>query len=241
MTKLKETLINNNKLFGCLLIMLSSLSLILSLILKFNMLSLLLVLIELVICVLAIVVDNKIHNIKAKILLFLVLIVGCTILRVIRGNFILFLFYFVHYLIVLYCFVEGYRLFNYTPMSELFLDLLNKKHKDNNTSDVDNVKEEIIEKDENIEHIIEHTDNSEYIENIKEDVDISIKEDVNISPDTSHQTDNSFDNSAYTSQGLSDEEFDSIIDDTPDKMEIKPLYEKDLHPHKKEFKLPKID
>ena len=232
MTKLKETLINNNKLFGCLLIMLSSLSLILSLILKFNMLSLLLVLIELVICVLAIVVDNKIHNIKAKILLFLVLIVGCTILRVIRGNFILFLFYFVHYLIVLYCFVEGYRLFNYTPMSELILDLLNKKHKDNNTSDNvdDNVKEEIIEKkDENIEH----TDNSEHAENIKEDVDIS--------PDTSHQTDNSFDNSAYTSQGLSDEEFDSIIDDTPDKMEIKPLYEKDLHPHKKEFKLPKID
>lgn len=232
MTKLKETLINNNKLFGCLLIMLSSLSLILSLVLKFNMLSLLLVLIELVICVLAIVVDNKIHNIKAKILLFLVLIVGCTILRVIRGNFILFLFYFVHYLIVLYCFIEGYRLFNYTPMSELILDLLNKKHKDNNTSDNvdDNVKEEIIEKkDENIEH----TDNSEHAENIKEDVDIS--------PDTSHQTDNSFDNSAYTSQGLSDEEFDSIIDDTPDKMEIKPLYEKDLHPHKKEFKLPKID
>ena len=234
MTKLKETLINNNKLFGCLLIMLSSLSLILSLVLKFNMLSLLLVLIELVICVLAIVVDNKIHNIKAKILLFLVLIVGCTILRVIRGNFILFLFYFVHYLIVLYCFVEGYRLFNYTPMSELILDLLNKNNKDNNTSDnVVNVKEKIIEKDENIEHIIEHTDNSEYTENIKEDVDIS--------PDTSPQTDNSFDNSAYTSQGLSDEEFDSIIDDTPDKMEIKPLYEKDLHPHKKEFKLPKID
>ena len=232
MTKLKETLINNNKLFGCLLIMLSSLSLILSLVLKFNMLSLLLVLIELVICVLAIVVDNKIHNIKAKILLFLVLIVGCTILRVIRGNFILFLFYFVHYLIVLYCFIEGYRLFNYTPMSELILDLLNKKHKDNNTSDNvdDNVKEEIIgKKDENIEH----TDNSEHAENIKEDVDIS--------PDTSHQTDNSFDNSAYTSQGLSDEEFDSIIDDTSDKMEIKPLYEKDLHPHKKEFKLPKID
>lgn len=232
MTKLKETLINNNKLFGCLLIMLSSLSLILSLVLKFNMLSLLCILIELVICVLAIVVDNKIHNIKAKILLFLVLIVGCTILRVIRGNFILFLFYFVHYLIVLYCFIEGYRLFNYTPMSELILDLLNKKHKDNNTSDNvdDNVKEEIIEKkDENIEH----TDNPEHAENIKEDVDIS--------PDTSHQTDNSFDNSAYTSQGLSDEEFDSIIDDTPDKMEIKPLYEKDLHPHKKEFKLPKID
>lgn len=232
MTKLKETLINNNKLFGCLLIMLSSLSLILSLILKFNMLSLLLVLIELVICVLAIVVDNKIHNIKAKILLFLVLIVGCTILRVIRGNFILFLFYFVHYLIVLYCFVEGYRLFNYTPMSELILDLLNKNNKDNHTSNNvdDNVKEEIIEKrDENIEH----TDNPEHVENIKEDVDIS--------PDTSHQTDNSFDNSAYTSQGLSDEEFDSIIDDTPDKMEIKPLYEKDLHPHKKEFKLPKID
>ena len=232
MTKLKETLINNNKLFGCLLIMLSSLSLILSLVLKFNMLFLLCILIELVICVLAIVVDNKIHNIKTKILLFLVLIVGCTILRVIRGNFILFLFYFVHYLIVLYCFIEGYRLFNYTPMSELILDLLNKKHKDNNTSDNvdDNVKEEIIEKkDENIEH----TDNSEHAENIKEDVDIS--------PDTSHQTDNSFDNSAYTSQGLSDEEFDSIIDDTPDKMEIKPLYEKDLHPHKKEFKLPKID
>ena len=232
MTKLKETLINNNKLFGCLLIMLSSLSLILSLVLKFNMLSLLCILIELVICVLAIVVDNKIHNIKAKILLFLVLIVGCTILRVIRGNFILFLFYFVHYLIVLYCFIEGYRLFNYTPMSELILDLLNKKHKDNNTSDNvdDNVKEEIIEKkDENIEH----TDNPEHTENIKEDVDIS--------PDTSPQTDNSFDNSAYTSQGLSDEEFDSIIDDTPDKMEIKPLYEKDLHPHKKEFKLPKID
>lgn len=231
MTKLKETLINNNKLFGCLLIMLSSLSLILSLVLKFNMLSLLLVLIELVICVLAIVVDNKIHNIKAKILLFLVLIVGCTILRVIRGNFILFLFYFVHYLIVLYCFVEGYRLFNYTPMSELILDLLNKNNKNNNTSDnIDNVKEEIIEKrDKNIEH----TDNPEYAENIKEDVDIS--------PDTSPQTDNSFDNSAYTSQGLSDEEFDSIIDDTPDKMEIKPLYEKDLHPHKKEFKLPKID
>lgn len=232
MTKLKETLINNNKLFGCLLIMLSSLSLILSLVLKFNMLSLLCILIELVICVLAIVVDNKIHNIKSKILLFLVLIVGCTILRVIRGNFILFLFYFVHYLIVLYCFIEGYRLFNYTPMSELILDLLNKNNKDNNTSNNvdDNVKEEIIEKkDENIEH----TDNPEHAENIKEDVDIS--------PDTSHQTDNSFDNSAYTSQGLSDEEFDSIIDDTPDKMEIKPLYEKDLHPHKKEFKLPKID
>ena len=345
MVKIKNILTKNSKLFGILFIGLSSLSLLLTIMFNFSVISLFGIILELItIGVIAIIIDKKLPTenkqiIKSKIPLFLILIVYASISRVLRGNFLLFLFYLVHSLIIFYCFIEGYKLFNFVPTSKLFMEdlslLFSKNNSQNINNNVNNQNNQNVYQGQNnynqpniqqnmynnmyqnqmMNNNINGYQNVDYQQGYNQGYQQNIQnQDFNTyntpiynqpqnyqqnqqglpqqplyQPDTNYQgyqpnqqinqyqqqyqqpqmpnmnqvqsqqnqlyqnvSQQSFDNQsqAYVSHGLSDEEFDEIIEDN-NKLEVKPLYEKDLHPHqqpqqnknknKNNFTLPKIN
>ena len=339
MVKIKNILTKNSKLFGILFIGLSSLSLLLTIMFNFSIISLFGIILELItIGVIAIIIDKKLPTenkqiIKSKIPLFLILIIYASISRVLRGNF-LFLFYLVHSLIISYCFIEGYKLFNFVPTSKLFMEdlslLFSKNNSQNINNNVNNQNNQNVYQGQNnynqsniqqnmynnmyqnqpqnqmMNNNINGYQNVGYQQGYNQEYQQNIQnQDFNTvynyqqnqqeipqqplyQPNTNYQgyqpnqqlnqykqpqmpnmnqvqhhiqpqqnqlyqnvPQQSFDNQsqAYVSHGLSDEEFDEIIEDN-NKLEVKPLYEKDLHPHhqqpqqnknKNNFTLPKIN
>ena len=328
MVKIKNILTKNSKLFGILFIGLSSLSLLLTIMFNFSIISLFGIILELItIGVIAIIIDKKLPTenkqiIKSKIPLFLILIIYASISRVLRGNFLLFLFYLVHSLIISYCFIEGYKLFNFVPTSKLFMEdlslLFSKNNSQNINNNVNNQNNQNVYQEQNNynqpniqQNMYKNVGyqqgyNQGYQQNIQnQDFNTvyntptynqpqnyqqnqqGLSQQPLYQPDTNYQgyqpnqqlnqyqqpqmpnmnqvqhhiqpqqnqlyqnvPQQSFDNQnqAYVSHGLSDEEFDEIIEDN-NKLEVKPLYEKDLHPHqqpqqnknKNNFTLPKIN